>query len=189
MDAAVLWHLNRGTGVALLILFTLSALLGMVSSRSAAGGRVPAFAWQALHRNIALIGATLLTAHVATAVLDEYVDIRWWHVVLPWQLHYEPWPLALGILALDLLLAVVATSLMRQRLPRRAWAVVHLTGYAALVLSFAHGFLIGTDSAAGWARWVYVVCGAALVVALPVRLVSGLVHRDRGARELEGALR
>ncbi len=123
-----------------------------------------------------------------TAVLDEYVDIRWWQSVVPASLDYEPLPLAMGILSLDLLLAVVVTSLLRHRLPRRAWASIHLSGYAALVLSFAHGLLIGTDTEAGWARWIYVGCAAALGVAVLARtLLRRMGRAAHGLGELEGA--
>lgn len=187
MEPAVLWHLNRGTGIALLVLFTLSAVLGIVSSRSSAGSRVPAFAWQRLHRNVALVGAALLATHVATAAIDEYVDIRWWQSVMPVSLDYEPLPLAMGILSLDLLIAVVVTSLVRHRLPRRAWASIHLSGYAALALSFAHGLLIGTDTEAGWARWVYVGCATALAVAVLGRALLRRASRAHGLTGLQGA--
>ena len=187
MDGPFLWHLNRGTGLVLLAVLTTSALLGMWATRGEAGTRVPRFAVQALHRNLALLGVVLTVLHVASAVADEYVDIRWWQAFVPWRLAYEPLWLALGVLALDLLAATVVTSLVRLRLPRRAWLSVHLGGYLALALSFAHGLGIGTDTGEGWARWTYVGCGVLLVVAAVVRAV-GLRDWHRSApRELDTA--
>ena len=164
-DGPFLWYLNRGSGLVLLVLLTTSALLGIWSTRGDAGTRVPRFAVQSLHRNVALLGAVLTVVHVASAVADEYVDIRWWQSVLPWRLAYDPVWLALGVLSLDLLAATIATSLLRRHLPRRAWLVVHLGGYVALALAFAHGLGIGTDTGQGWARWTYAGCGVALVLA------------------------
>ena len=185
MDGPLLWHLNRGSGMVLIVVLTLSALLGMWATRGDAGTAVPRFALQALHRNLALLGVVLTVLHVVSAVADEYVDIRWWQAVLPWRLAYEPLWLALGILALDLVLATVVTSLVRRRLPRRAWLSVHLGGYAALALSFAHGLGIGTDTGEGWARWTYVACGVLLSGAVLVR-AFGLRDRHRSApRELD----
>lgn len=175
-EGPLLWYLNRGSGLALLPLLTLAVLLGALATRGEPRRGVPRFALQSLHRNVALLSVMMLALHVATAVADEYVDIRWWHAVVPWGLRYEPWWLAAGVVALDLVLAAVVTSLVRTRMPRRGWLVVHLGVYAALAASFAHGLGIGTDTGAVWARWVYV--GSAAVVLLAVGLrVGGLVRR------------
>ena len=52
---------------------------------------------------------------------------------------------------------VVATSLLRERIGRRVWRLVHLAAYAAWALAVAHGIGLGTDTSEPWARWVYVV--------------------------------
>lgn len=172
-DGPLLWYVNRGTGFVLLVLLTATVLLGMWSTHGAAGGRIPRFAIQHLHRNIGLLTTTMLTLHVATAVLDEYVDIRWWQALAPWQLHYDPVWLALGIVALDLLLAVVITSLVRDRLGRRAWWAVHLASYAVWALSIAHGLGIGTDTGEEWAGWTYAGSAAVVVTSSVLRLAAG----------------
>jgi hypothetical protein len=172
-DGPLLWYLNRGTGLVLLVLLTLTVLLGTLATRGAAGTRVPRFAVQSLHRNVGLLATVLLAGHVLTAVLDEFVDIRWWQAVLPWSLRYEPLWLALGILALDLVLAVVVTSLVRHRLTRQGWRGVHLTAYAAWLLSVAHGWGIGTDTGAGWVRWTYAGCAVLVLGAVLLRWTGG----------------
>jgi hypothetical protein len=179
-----LWYLNRGSGLVLLVVLTCSALLGIWATRGAAGTRVPRFAVQSLHRNLALLGVVLTAVHVGSAVADEYVDIRWWQAVLPWRLAYQPLWLALGVLTLDLLAATIVTSLLRRHLPRRAWLAVHLGGYVALALAFAHGLGIGTDTGEGWARWTYVGCGLALATAGLARVVDVRHRTTHAPREL-----
>lgn len=176
-EGPLLWYVNRSTGVVLLVLLTATVVLGVLSTRGHAGTRLPRFVVQAVHRNLGLLTTVLLVVHVASAVLDEYVDIRWWQSFVPWQLHYEPLWLALGIVALDLMVAVVVTSLVRERLPHRAWFAVHLTTYATWVVSMVHGLGIGTDTGAPWARWTYVACAAAVLLALLVRL-AGPTRQD-----------
>ena len=83
LDGPLLWYVNRASGVVLLALLTLTVLLGVSSMRGAAGTRVPRFAVQALHRNTGLLALVMLGLHIASAVLDEYVDIRWWQGVVP----------------------------------------------------------------------------------------------------------
>lgn len=173
MDGPLLWFLNRGTGVVLMALLTASTALGIVATRGRAGRGVPRFATQALHRNLALLSLTLLTAHVATAVLDTFVDIRWWQALVPWWgASYEAWWLGLGTLGLDLLIVVTLSSLVRDRLGRRGWKIAHQLAYAAWFVGVAHGVGIGTDLRDGtpWAVWTTVGCVAVVVTAVVVRL-------------------
>ena len=58
---------------------------------------------QALHRHLALLAVVLLGVHVVSAVVDEYVDIRWWQAFVPFGATYEPFWLGLGAVAVDLL--------------------------------------------------------------------------------------
>ncbi len=171
-DGPFLWYLNRSTGMVLLVLLTLSILLGIWSTRGTAGTRLPRFAVQALHRNLALLASALLGLHVVTAVADEYVDIRWWHAFVPWELHYQPVWLALGVVALDLVLAVVVVSTLRNRLSHRSWWLVHLLTYAAWVMAVAHGLGIGTDTGEGWARATYAGAVGLVLASVVVRLAG-----------------
>ena len=127
----LLWYLNRSTGLVVLALLTLTAVLGVLAT--ARGGRLlPRFVGQALHRNLALWSVVLLALHVTTAVVDSYVDIRWWQAFVPWVgATYLPLWLGLGTVALDLIVLVVVTSLLRARMRHRTWRLVHVLSYAA----------------------------------------------------------
>lgn len=177
-EGPLLWHVNRSTGLVLLVLLTTTVMLGVWSTRGDAGTRVPRFAVQALHRNIGLLSMTMLTLHVATAVLDEFVDIRWWQVFAAWDLHYRPLWLALGIVALDLLVVVTVTSLLRDRLPVRGWRLLHLLTYPVWLLSVAHGLGIGTDRGEGWVQLVYLGSAVAVAASVLVR-IAGSSRRRR----------
>lgn len=158
-EGPLLWFLNRGTGISLILVLSCSVALGVLSLRGRAAGdggaRVPRFVTQALHRNLALGSVLLLLAHIGTAVLDSYVDIRWWDALLPWGAAYEPLWLAAGTLSFDLMLAIVATSALRGRIGIRAWRAVHLTAWVAWILGVLHGVMIGTDLSGpdGWRTW------------------------------------
>ncbi len=172
MTSPLLWYLNRGTGVVLLVVFTLSVVLGVLATGRAATPLWPRFVTQGLHRTLAALSVLLLTAHALSAVVDEYVDIRWWQALVPVGASYQPLWLGLGTLALDLTLVVVATSLARSRMPHRAWFLVHLTTYAAWVAGVAHGIGIGTDAARGWMVLITAGCVAAVGVATLARVVA-----------------
>ena len=186
----LLWYVNRSTGLVLLVLLTLTVAVGVLSSRRGPGSRVtvPRFVPQAVHRSLGLLTLLLLAVHVASAVVDEYVDIRWWHAVVPLGLHYQPAWLAVGVVTSDLLLAVVLTSLVRGRLRHGHWRAVHLTTYAAWGGALVHGVGIGTDTGLTPVIWLYVGCAAVVGGALTHRLRSaGRLHGPAsGARPTPG---
>ena len=182
MDSPLLWFANRGTGMVLMLLLTLSALLGLLATQGDAGRRVPRFVTQSLHRNLSLLSLALLGVHAASAVLDEYVDIRWWQAVVPFGATYKPLPLGLGALALDVMAVVVATSLLRHRLRHRHWRIVHLSAYAAWAVAMAHGFLIGTDSGVPVMRWLTIGCVASVAGGATTRAVAVALAHQRARR-------
>lgn len=173
MEGPLLWFANRGTGVVLLLLLTLTTLLGVLATRGDAGRGMPRFVTQAFHRNVSLIAVAMLVAHVVTAVVDTYVDISWWQAVVPFfGATYKPLWLGLGTLALDLMIAIVATSLIRHRLPHRPWRILHVSAYACWGLSLAHGIGIGTDAGTAWGLWTGVGCAALVALAAIYRIVG-----------------
>lgn len=171
-DGPFLWFLNRSTGVVLLVLLTATLVLGVLSWRGRAGRALPAFVPQQLHRNLALLSVVALGVHVASAVVDSYVDIRWWQVLVPVGATYQPLWLGLGALSLDVIAVVVLTSLLRNRLGLRLWRAIHVLSWFAWGSAVVHGVGIGTDVRAGtgWALWPTVACCAAVVLALLARL-------------------
>lgn len=169
----LLWYLNRGTGFGLLGLFTATTVLGILATGGRTGRRIPRFVTQSLHRNLALLSVAMLGAHITTAVADSYVDIRWWQALVPYVgSTYLPLWLGLGTLALDLVLAVVVTSLLRTRLSHRTWRGVHLLAYAGWGAAMAHTLGIGTDIRAGatWADLVVAACAGAVAGAAALRV-------------------
>jgi sulfoxide reductase heme-binding subunit YedZ len=175
----LLWYANRGTGVVLLVVFSLTVLLGVLATDRSVSPWWPRFVTQGLHRTLASLSVLLLVTHAATAVVDEFVDIRWWQAVVPVGATYEPVWMALAAVSLDLTALVVATSLARSRLPHRVWAAVHLTTYLAWAAGVVHGIGIGTDASTPWLAATTTVCVVAVVVAAAARLVV-VVHTRRG---------
>lgn len=184
MDGPYLWFLNRSTGFVLLGMFTLTTALGVLAMGERRGRWVPRFVTQAFHRNLALLSMVALGLHAATAVADTFVDIRWWQALVPYVgSTYQPLWLGLGALALDLLLVVALTSVLRTRMRHRSWRAVHLLAYAAWALSMAHGLGIGTDVAdrAAWAIATSATCAAVVLLAVLHRLVGLLRPRELAA--------
>ncbi|HWN33313.1 MAG TPA: ferric reductase-like transmembrane domain-containing protein [Pseudonocardia sp.] len=181
MDLA-LWFASRATGLVALPLLTVSLVLGIIGAGRGASERWPRFTVAALHRNIAMMSVLFLAVHVSTAIIDPYAGIGWLDAVLPFGSVYRPFWLGLGSVALDLMLAVLVTSLLRPRISLRLWRAVHWAGYGCWPIAVAHGLGIGgRDSGLGWVLSLNVSCVAIVLVALYCRLRGGR-HPDSAAR-------
>ena len=72
LNGPALWFANRGTGFVLLLLLTLSTMLGVLSTARVTSRLWPRMLSQGLHRNVSLLAVTFLAAHVTTAVVDTF---------------------------------------------------------------------------------------------------------------------
>jgi methionine sulfoxide reductase heme-binding subunit len=170
LTTAPAWYLMRGSGVVTLILLTGVVVLGIATSKHTQIGKLPRFATLGLHRSISLLAVVFLALHVVTAIVDPYAAVRVAQVVLPLPVGPYPLWLGLGALSLDVLAAVIVTSLLRHRLSRRVWKGVHWLSYASWPLAFAHGLGMGTDSSSVWFLGVAGTCAAAVIAAAAWRL-------------------
>ena len=116
-------------------------------------------------------------AHAGSAVIDSYVDIRWYDAFLPFAGHYRGLWLGLGALAFDAFIVSAVTALLRTRLGLRRWRAVHVSAYAGWVLGVVHGLEIGTDPREPWSVIVTVASVGVVAGAVMVRLTSLAAER------------
>jgi len=160
-----LWYATRATGLVTLLLLTASVLLGILTAGRFSSQRWPRFLSQGLHRNISLLVLVFLALHVGTTVIDTYTSIPLTAAFIPFASSYKAAWLSLGAVALDLLIALIATSLLRARIGHRAWRRVHWLAYACWPVAVAHGLGTGTDRKA---TWVFAMTVACAVIVLGV---------------------
>ena len=170
MSTQALWYLTRATGIVALILLTATIVLGVLGTGRVASRRWPRIVTSGLHRNLALTSTALVAVHVITTVLDPFVSISLAAAFIPFTSAYRPVWLSLGAISFDLLLAVLMTSLLRDRLTHRAWHAVHLLVYACWPIALWHGLGTGTDSRLGWVLAIDAACVVAVVAAVVWRL-------------------
>jgi len=167
-----LWLVSRGSGLVLLVLFTVVVVLGVATRLGSAPRAWPRFAVAELHRTLALFAVALLVLHVATAVIDPFVAIGWWATVVPFASHYRALALGLGTVAIDLGAAVLLTSLARRHLRLRLWRAVHWLAYLAWPLAFAHSLTAGSDMAVWWVAALVWGSASAVGVAVGARVLA-----------------
>lgn len=188
MSAQTWWYAARATGYVAWALVTWSVLLGLVLGTRLTGRR-PAPAWVLdVHRFLGATAVVFTLMHVAGLVADNYVHFGPAEVVLPFASKWRRAPVALGVVATYLLLAVEVSSLLLRRLPRRVWRGIHATSYVVFWSSTFHLVLAGTDTANAVSRVGATVAMAAVVFLTLVRVLDGrAARRPRPASPRLGA--
>src|SRR5438270_927483 len=119
MSNSVLWYTTRGAGAVSLILLTCVVVLGVLSALRVQSQSWPRFLTTGLHRNLALMTLVFLALHIVTAVVDPFTNLGWTAALVPFASYYRTFWLGLGVISLDLLLALVVTSVLRGWLGHR----------------------------------------------------------------------
>jgi len=183
MSSIDLWYATRATGIAALVLLTVTTVLGILTAGRAKSD-LPAFARADLHRRLSILTIVFLTIHVLTSVLDTYVNINWLAIIIPFMSSYHIFWLALGTIGVDLCLAVGISSALRQHLSARTWRALHWLAYLSWPVAVAHSLGMGTDSKLDWVLALVAICVASVVGATTWRIVRGIEARRRLPRTI-----
>jgi sulfoxide reductase heme-binding subunit YedZ len=167
-NALPVWYLMRATGVVSLLLLTVAFALGIATSNRwhPTGSRL--YVTTTLHRNASLLAVAFLVVRVVTALVDLDAGVGLVSVIFP----VGPGWLAVGTLALDLVAALVLTSLVRRRLGYRVWRAIHWAAYGTWPLAIAHGLGMGSDGGTWWLDAVAIACIATMAAAVTWRLAG-----------------
>jgi sulfoxide reductase heme-binding subunit YedZ len=179
------WYASRATGIVALLLLTIVLVLGILVNRQGRLPGLPRFAVTDIHRNLSLLSVVFIAVHIVTAVLDTYVHIPLLSAVIPFASGYERLWLGLGAISLDLMLAMIVTSLVRGRLNRILWRAIHLLAYASWPIAFAHSIGSSTDLQQGWLLGLAVGCALAVAAAVTYRLAHAARQVPRAGRVAE----
>ncbi|MDY7102642.1 MAG: ferric reductase-like transmembrane domain-containing protein [Actinomycetota bacterium] len=189
MNPQTWWYVARATGLVAWGLVTASVIAGLLLSTRLAKGR-PGPAWTLdLHRFLGGAAVVATTLHLVGLVADNYVHFGAAEVLIPFASSWEPGAVALGIVALYLLVAVQGSSMLMRRLPRRLWRAVHLTSFVVFWTSTFHLQLAGTDATNPIARWTVNLAMAAVVFLTLVRVLTDRRGAGRSARPVPGRTR
>jgi predicted ferric reductase len=186
VNSTALWYATRASGLVALVLLTMTMVLGLTTTTRARARNWPGFAQQELHRRISILAVVFVGIHVLTSVLDTYVNISVVSIVVPFTSHYSSFWVGVGAVALDLMLAVFVTSLLRSRMRPRTWRTVHWLAYLSWPIALAHTYGMGTDSREGWVIVLGVACTLAVAAALAWRV--GAAGRQWEARRAHASV-
>jgi sulfoxide reductase heme-binding subunit YedZ len=181
-SSTTLWYTTRATGIVALVLLTGTMVLGILTAGRAKSRSWPAFAQAELHKRVSILAMVFLAFHVLTAVLDTYVSVGWTSIVVPFASSYRPLWTGLGTVAVDLMLAVIISSALRQRISARTWRGIHWVAYGSWPVAMAHSLGEGTDAAKLWMDALAALCTIAVVAALAWRIADHRRSKEHQAR-------
>ena len=170
MTSEALWALGRGNGVVALAFLTMSVALGVASRSGRPLFALPRFGVASVHRFVALTAVLLVALHIGLLFFDPYAKLRLIDFVVPFLGNYRPLWQGLGTVAVDLLVIVVITSLLRDRLGLRVFRAVHWSTYLLWPIAMAHALGNGTDTGEVWFQAFAGCCAVIVTVVVAWRL-------------------
>jgi hypothetical protein len=189
MNAQLWWYVARASGLVGWALATLAVVWGLALSTRLLGKR-PAPAWLLdLHRSLGGLTTVFVGVHLGALVADNYAHFGLADLLVPLASSWKPGPVAWGIVAFYLLVAVELTSLARRRLPARLWRLVHVTSVPLWVVSTLHLLTAGTDARNPLVQWAVLGSTGAVLFFMIVRVLSPRSSVRAASRPTSTALR
>ncbi|MFZ2174156.1 MAG: 2Fe-2S iron-sulfur cluster-binding protein [Rhodococcus sp. (in: high G+C Gram-positive bacteria)] len=171
-DLHLWWYVTRASALVAWVTLTASVLWGvLLSTRLLRTIANPAWL-QDLHRWLGGTALIMTGLHMLSLVLDSWSRFSLTDLLVPLSAGYRPWPVALGVVAFYLLLAVYGSSLLRTRMSPRWWKRLHYGSYAAVVLVSFHAGWSGTDAGAWGYRLVALILLVSTMVAVLTRVLT-----------------
>jgi len=174
------WYLTRAAGfVAYLLLFT-SLVFGLLMTSDLTGRWYRRFQAYDVHRFLSILTLGFVVFHVLIVLPDRYIGFSIVELLVPLASPYRPEFMALGILALALLLLIIGSFYARRLVGYRTWRMLHYITFALFISAMAHGIGAGTDSGRPWAAYLYAATG---LVVFNLALYRALRGTSRGLPE------
>jgi len=163
------WYAARAGGVVAYLLVSASVLAGILLAGKKKVPGLPRFAVEDVHRFLGLLAGLFIAVHVGSVFLDTVVPFSVTQILVPFSAGYRPLATGLGVVAMELLVAVAITNRLRSRLPYRVWRRAHYATLAVWLLATVHGILSGTDRSQTWLLALYGATVALVAVAMALR--------------------
>ena len=180
VNSKLSWYAARASGLIAWSVVTASIVLGLaVATRLVRRKGVPAWILD-LHKFLGTLSVVFVGVHLFAIWADNYVYFGPAALFVPLASHWRPFPVAWGIAATYLLVAIQVTSWTMRYLPRRLWHTVHMTSLPMFLLATVHGFTSGADYRNLAVQWGALTGGLLVIFLLTFRTLAP--RRSRSAR-------
>lgn len=165
------WYVARSAGVVAYALVWLSVVWGLLLSTSLGKtiGKVASFV--DVHRHVSVLSVVFTLVHSLVLLGDRYIGYTITSIFVPYaSTTYRPFEVALGQIALHLLLIVTGSFWVRQWTGQKLWRAIHYLSFVICLLVGLHALWAGTDTAVLW--YAYLTTTLVVVFLTIFRLVS-----------------
>ena len=173
------WYISRAAGFTAYLLLFASVVLGIANGTRFADRFFRRNNIFDMHRFTAIMSLFLVALHVYILLGDGYFNVNILQLSVPFLSPYRPWQVAAGIFSFYALALVVASFYVRKYIGYRAWRTLHFVTFALFGGATLHGIMSGTDTNEPWAKGVYVVCGAVVMLLIFYRVQHQVPDESR----------
>jgi sulfoxide reductase heme-binding subunit YedZ len=151
-----IWLIARASGIVAYVLLTTSVLAGIILKSRPFGRRLRGITAMEIHRTLSFLGLAAIGLHATALVLDQAVHITVTDLFIPGFAPYRPLWTGMGVVAAELMVALVVSFPLRKVFGFKAWRKLHWVSYGTFVLAAAHGIKAGTDTGRAWTDALYI---------------------------------
>lgn len=173
------WIALRAAGIGAYLMLFLSVTWGLVSTTAPLGTRVSKRSAALVHQFMATCGLVLLALHLGGLLVDTFVPFSAADLVLPLRSTYRPVAVAIGVVAMYLLVFVTVASWLRKPIGTRWWRRTHLLAVPTFTLAMLHGVFAGSDTTRPVMWWTYVATGLIVVFLVVLRALTVGLRPER----------
>ena len=168
----IYWYLGRSAGFVAYWLLFVSIVMGLaVSSRFFDGllGRPWVFE---VHKFVSVFVLVAMTFHVLILLPDPYANFRLSELFVPFDSHYRPAAVALGIFTFYGSALVSASFYFKGIIGQNGWRLAHYATFALFLGALAHGLWAGTDGGKTVVQASYLASGLAVLFLTFFRVLA-----------------
>ncbi|HVA30923.1 MAG TPA: hypothetical protein VMU58_06605 [Gaiellaceae bacterium] len=140
----IAWLVARAAGLTAFGLLTLSVWLGLAMSTRLLGPKRQR-SLLGLHRSLAWTGLAMIGLHAGALLFDPTLHFGLLAVLVPLTAPWMAVPVAAGVLAGWLALALALSFRFRKWIGQKGWRRLHYASFGAFALSLGHALLVGSD--------------------------------------------
>ena len=171
MSEKTWWYLSRSSGIVALVLLCLSVLWGiLLATRALKPFDRPAWLLD-LHKWLGGTALVMTGLHMLGLYLDGYLEFGFDALLIPGRSDYRNLAVAIGVLSLYAMVAIQATSYMRDHLSKRVWRGIHMLSYGLVWAAALHAGMAGTDTVNRAYQALVLLLTMVVVAATIIRIV------------------
>jgi DMSO/TMAO reductase YedYZ heme-binding membrane subunit len=182
LDPKVWWYTSRATGLVAWVLLGFAVVWGLLLSTKALNKSTTPAWLLGLHRQLGGLAVVFVAVHMGVLTLDHYAPFSVRDLLVPMASRWRPGPVAWGVAAFYLLLAVELTSLLGKRFPKPWWRRIHLLSFPLFVVATVHLFLAGTERSNPAVLLAATVVSTVVLFLLIVRILARYAPRAASTR-------